>query len=364
MKTIVFFIEDITRIGGTEKAISLIANGLTKTKNYKVIILSIYKSNEEVKFEFEKNIEFEFLLEEKIKGLKKYFLILMRLSEILNRNYVDILISSDALLTLYCLLPCKLRSVLYITWDHLNFQENLGLKSRSFGRYLSAKFADKVITLTKNNANCYIERFKTNNIVVIPNAFVRKTEDTQSLNLPSNYLLSVGRLVPEKGFDLLLKTAKYMSEIHKDWKWLILGDGPEHEKLIKLTRDYKLEDFVIFMGYIKDVYHYYKNAYLYIMTSKSEAFPLVLLEAKAEKIPIVTFKVNEDIPDIVLNDLNGYVVEKGNIIELAKKILELLANKDKREYFSENSQIGMDEFKFESVINQWGELLLEMTESI
>lgn len=127
------------------------------------------------------------------------------------------------------------------------------------------------------------------------------------------------------------------------------------EKIIK----YNLENNVILKGAVNPilVYDQYSNYTMFVLTSYREGLPLVLLEAKANKLPIVSFDIETGPNEIVENNVNGFLIEKYNIKEMAIRINELLKNKDLRQKFSNNAYKNINKFKQDTIINEWINLI-------
>lgn len=133
--------------------------------------------------------------------------------------------------------------------------------------------------------------------------------------------------------------------------------GPEFNKIEEKIIEYNLEKNVNLKGCTNSVYGKYSEYSIYVLPSYREGLPLVLLEAKANKLPIVSFDIETGPNEIVENDVNGFLVEKYNIREMAIKINELLRNKNLRQKFSENSYKNINNFKQDTIINEWTSLI-------
>ena len=96
------------------------------------------------------------------------------------------------------------------------------------------------------------------------------------------------------------------------------------------------------------------------MTSRYEGLPMVLLEAKANKLPIVSFDCETGPSEIVRNDIDGYLVESGNVEALAEKIMLLIERADIRKRFSEHSQENLGKFSKSEIMKQWYALIESM----
>ena len=97
----------------------------------------------------------------------------------------------------------------------------------------------------------------------------------------NNYLniLTVGRLTEQKGIDIAIKAANYLNKSSVNFKWYVIGDGKEYNKLSKLIRKYKLENHFKLLGYKRNPYMYMEECDLYVQPSRHEGFGLTVLEA-------------------------------------------------------------------------------------
>lgn len=141
-------------------------------------------------------------------------------------------------------------------------------------------------------------------------------------------VIYVGRLISHKNVDLLIKSMKILAPIH-DFKLRIIGDGPDKQMLEELVHEQNLSDSIVFEGILEndsDVYAFMKSSKVMVLPSIREGFPNTILEANACKIPciIVNHKNNAG-TSIVLNDINGYIVELDEM-EIANSIKMLLLN--------------------------------------
>lgn len=126
-------------------------------------------------------------------------------------------------------------------------------------------------------------------------------------------LLFAGRLIPEKGVDLLIRTLPILKRVHPDLKCLIIGDGPERSNLELLASKLELEDNINFTGFIKDqeeLLRIMKSSQVFVLPSMREGFGMVVLEANASGLPVVVVNhpMNAAV-ELVKNNQNGFIVE-------------------------------------------------------
>lgn len=346
------FIEgDMSRRGGTERMTATLANALVETN--KVWVVSLNKSEENVFFEIDKLIKHIFLSEHSNNGgiLKSIF----QIRKIINMNKIDIVINVDVGMGFYGVLSNFMSSAKVITWEHSNFYNNWNSRLFPFFRRFARKHSDAMVVLTEKDKANYIKNIKTKKTIrVIPNPIERHAFE---YNIDSKIILSAGLLVPIKQYDIAMQVAAKVLLKKKDWKWIICGDGPEKSKLEEIIHRYDLDEQIILLGTVIDMDKIYKNAAIYVMTSKREGLPMVLLEAKSWGVPLVSFDIMTGPSAIISDSVNGYLVEPFDIDEMAKKITALMEDNILRETFSKNSVIGLEKFDFSNIIYQWNDLM-------
>lgn len=148
------------------------------------------------------------------------------------------------------------------------------------------------------------------------------------------YIVSVGRLGFEKGFDIAIQAQKIL--INKGYKipWYVIGYGPEFMSLKSLISKYKLEDYFILLGEKNNPYPYISKSLIYIQPSRHEGYCLSLAEARILEKPIITTNfpaASEQIKD----NVTGKIVEC-NAEAIASNLSELLNSSDLREFYSRN----------------------------
>ena len=177
--------------------------------------------------------------------------------------------------------------------------------------------------------------------------------------LESKNIISVGRLSTEKGYIDLLKIFKQLAKRHKDWHLDIIGDGPERDKLEEYIKTRQLEDKVTLHGfrskdYIDKMLH---QASLYVMTSLTESFGIVLLEAMSHGIPCVAFSSAEGAREIISSGKNGYLIKNRNASAMIKKIEDLMKKEDVRKQMGKEARKSIKQYTKEVVQEDWYNLL-------
>ncbi|MPW44389.1 glycosyltransferase family 4 protein [Acinetobacter guerrae] len=220
---------------------------------------------------------------------------------------------------------------------------------------IRAKKINKIVTLTNNDAQAYSSFHK--NVTVINNSspFILSLEKP-SYCQDSKTVISIGRLTYQKNFkDLLLAWSLVNNEIN-DWSLDIYGTGEELHYLKKLIEDRKIRN-VTLKGQTDNVEQVYSNAAFYVMSSRYEGLPMVLIEAQTFGLPIISYDCPHGPAEVIDHDKNGLLVEDQNYKKLAAAILYLINNPDKRLNMSAQSLQEAKKYSVEFIVGQWEKMV-------
>ena len=353
--------------GGIERAITDLANSLVE--NYSVEIVSTYKVYDEPVNRLDRRIKVKYLTllkpnkkEFKI-ALKKFRLIsafkegiksvkILKLKKELMIDYIkkcdsDVIISTRDIHNEW-LGEYAREGVLKIGWEHNHHHGNEKYAKKIIE---SCKNLDYFVLVSKDLANYYKERVNPK-CVYIPN-LVSKADVTSDLKSPN--LVSVGRLSKEKGFIDLIDVFALVHMMYPEWKLNLIGDGEEKDKIISKIHKYGLEDSVIMHGFLdKDkVGKILSESSIYLMTSFTESFGIVLLEAFSYGVPCVAFDSAEGANEIISNNWDGYLIKDRDIDEMAKRVCHLIGNYSRRFIMGQNAIKKANKYSLEEVREKW-----------
>lgn len=169
------------------------------------------------------------------------------------------------------------------------------------------------------------------------------------------YVLAVGRLAKQKGFDRLLEAWRRVCEDFPDWRLCIIGAGEEESELKGLAETLDVQHSVQFVPPVKDLGAVYRHSQLYVMSSRAEGFPMVLLEAMSFGVPVVSFNCNG--PDVIVRDgIDGFLVKQNYTDRLAAKMAELMRNDDQRRQFGEKAREITKRFSLNKYLDAYEQL--------
>lgn len=166
-------------------------------------------------------------------------------------------------------------------------------------------------------------------------------------------LIAVGRLVEQKGFDILIKAVSILFKNDKNVKLYILGEGEEKSSLIKLANDLGIKDRVIFTGFLKNPWVEIKQADLFVLSSRWEGFGNVIIEAMASGTAVISTDCDYGPSEIIQNGYNGMLINNINEEELASGIIEIMNSKKVREKYLRNSIKMIKKFNIDNFIKEY-----------
>lgn len=353
MKKICFLIGNLNNSGGTERVTTLIANALAQ-KNFQVSILSLADGKQSF-FELKPDIKTYSLYPEKISFKKNFLGTVWRIRRFVTQNQIDTLVVVDSISCVFTVPALFGLKVKHICWEHFNFKVNLGVKYRDIGRKWAAKYCDYVVTLTKRDKELWEQGIKNIKAKIIPIANPSPFEVQE--NIPSvdyKTILCVGRLTYQKGFDLLITAWAKVAQQVPDWKIVIVGSGEDEQMLKQMAKSLGVDDSIIFAGQQKNMSTFYRQASFFCMSSRFEGLPMVLLEAQSYGLPIVAFDCDTGPAEIVQHNINGLLVESGNINGLTNSLLELInLSNIQYEKTSSNAVENSVRYSVNPILKQW-----------
>lgn len=363
--------------GGIERIVTLKANYLADIMGYDVSIVTTEQLGRPVYFPISEkvhlihldigiyvNFDKENYVEKCISRFKKTKEFVRELKNILYQIRPDITVST---------LGLDIESIPNfndgsVKIGELHFPANFRqLKANKYSKHFIPNFVAKIRTENMKKACAKLSKLIVltqeekaswkgfDNIEVIPNALSFYPETISTCEVKR--AIAVGRLVYEKGFDLLIDAWSDVYEKHPDWELHIFGDGDEKEKLLNLIQEKQLGSVVKIHEPEKDIYKEYVKHSMFIFPSRYlEALPMVLIEAMSCGLPIVAYDSPCGPKDIVADGENGFLIKYGDDKTLINKINTLIESEKLRKSMGEKAHQMSLNYSEEIIMKQWVEL--------
>lgn len=361
MKRICFTIQNVNAQGGEERMCTMLANYLADEGYFVSIVSLTSRQSNHPFYQISKKVKVVHILGSFVERRVNQFFPFIKYVErkyraFLRRNRIDIIIDVDTLCTpLTCSVIKGLR-IKHIAWDHFNYGRFKQRKEFKTIFPLLLNNVDRLVVLTKDDERHYHEdgKIPTSKIVQIYNFAPLQEHERHEHHTKT--VLAMGRLTSQKGFDLLIDAWKIIAKDVSDWTLRIVGDGELKEVIQRNIEISGLRNIQLVPS-TKNPRKEYLNADIFVLSSRYEGFPLVLIEAANFSLPIISFDCDNGPREIIKDGVNGLLVMPNNFQELAKKIKILIKNDSLRQNMSDVALESVSNLKKDNIFKQWIDLI-------
>ena len=225
-------------------------------------------------------------------------------------------------------------------------------------RSLLYQFADAIVVQTESIAVWFRSRLWTRTrIIVIPNPVAPASAAERRVRKTGPFLLAAGRFTHQKGFDLLIRAFGSATALPPELQLVIAGEGPEGQHLRDLAAELGVSERVSFPGRVHELSPLLQSAVAFIMPSRYEGFPNVLLEALAAGVPCVAADCPGAAREILGDGAYGLVVPAEDWPALTDAIIRIATDSQLREQFSRASAAALERYRLDRVVVEWERLL-------
>lgn len=240
---------------------------------------------------------------------------------------------------------------------NLHLMEQRGLIYRMIARYWRKKIDCKVkklaalVLLTQHDADSWKGLTQT---VVIPNSLPFYPQQGSSCD--NKQVIFVGRLNEQKGLEYLVDTWTKVNKNHPDWVLHMYGEGEQKHMLLQMIKEAGLERTIIVHQPTPMIMDKYLESSAFLLTSRFEGLPMVLIEALACGLPVVSFDCPWGPADIIRDGEDGFLVEYLNTDMASQRVCQLIENVQLRKNMSAKARINVQRFNRDVVMKQWLDL--------
>lgn len=364
---ILFSTDQVYRHGGIEKVMAIKANYFAKLPDVKVIIMTTEQEGCPPQYVLDKKVEQidlginydrsqSYFSKTNLKKAWKHF---RAQKKQLRQLKPDVIISPNFNFDHYWL-PFIKRDALLIKERHSSRYLEETERTKASGKsklffkindWIDKKY-DRIVVLNKDE-KAYV---KSGNAVVIPNP-IEIPEFRVSLD--AKRVIAAGRIAPVKAFDELIKSWKLIRDEVPDWELHIFGEDYEGTKKIleNLIKELNLKEKVFLKDPVPDLQQTMKAYSIYAMTSETECFPMVLLEALSVGMPIVSYDCPNGPRNIISSNEDGILIENKNRKAFASALKKLINHESLRKEMGVQAKKNSQSFSVEKVMNQWNTLI-------
>lgn len=242
-----------------------------------------------------------------------------------------------------------------ISTEHWSFErpKNAPVKPKKINKIYLNRLYDYVTVLTQADKDVIGEQLR--NVTVLPNPL--SLISAKEMPPKKKVVLAAGRLDAwyYKGFDILIKAWAQIADKADGWKLQIAGNSKKDglKFLQNLCVEKGVADSVEFLGYQDDILPFYKDASIFVLSSRYEAFGLVLIEAMSQGCACVACDYKGRQKEIILSEENGLTCKPEDIGDLSRAMLSLIQDDGKREVIGKNAIIRSMDFNIDKITEKW-----------
>lgn len=360
--------------GGVERVLTLKANYMTDVLGYDITIILTEGKNKPLFYPLSKkikviNLDVDFEALWTCSFFKKIFVYLQK-QRIFKKRLTEELIRLKADITVSLLRreinfindiqdgSRKIGELHVNRANYRNFEAgDTNIVKRLFAKYWMhnlvshLKRLDRFVVLTEEDKASWTE---LSNVEVIPDPLAFDIDQVSPLS--NKRVIAVGRYVYQKGFDLLLHAWKLIEQQHPDWELAIygMGDRTPYEQIIEELQIDRTRCHL--NGSTSDIKAEYLNSSLFVFSSRFEGFGMVLIEAMACGLPVISYDCPCGPKDIVRHNEDGLLVPSGSIGSLAKAMGKMMCDVNLRQQMAKAAVKNVQRYKLNSVCQHWHSL--------
>lgn len=210
---------------------------------------------------------------------------------------------------------------------------------------------DKFVVLTEEDKQSWPE---LSNVIAIPNPVSFDVKDVSQLKCPR--VIAVGRYAYQKGFDLLLKAWAIVEQQCSEWELCIFGDG-DRDQYLQLMQELGIDGSRCHLnGSTSSIQEEYLKSSIFVVSSRFEGLSMAMLEAISFGLPLVAFACPCGPRDVVQDGVNGYLVENGNVGQLAERLIALIEHVDDRKRMGKQARLRSEHYRIDYLAHEWKKL--------
>ena len=352
--------------GGAERVLVSLANAFAE-KGIKVYFLTFdsssnfYRLNDEVNLiRLQTDTDGWSLKRKLLLGIFLESKRFLRIRKIMKKYRPDIVLSFMFMTNIIGIMASKSLKIPFVISER-NDPNHYSFLKRLIMRFFYAK-ADGFICQSERMKKDSKRRYGIENIEVIPNPLT-KNQIGRYIKSKNKYIISVGRLIPQKNHELLIRAFAFIADLFPEYNLYIYGEGPLREKLEKIVSTEKMSRRIFLPGVESNVMVKHSDASLFVMSSNFEGYPNALAEAMASGIPSICTDFDSGSARDLINDKkNGLLIPCNDLNSLVKALKYALTHEDKMRKMSLKALNLYDSTNIDTVSNAWLEYFERIVE--
>ena len=339
---LLYVIEKMSGFGGMERIFTDKMNWLCQQPDVEVVLMLVWKDPLPLAYNLDSRVKVVRLNVPSIKGGFGFPFALFSYNRFVAQYNPDVTILSWIIGAFFAAYGRKCGKVIYESHHVSNLMKHSWLQTKL------QPYVDVVVTLTSQDAKNFP---RARRVEVIPN--FTNLQFTASADYTHKRCVAVGRLVYQKNYPRMIEIWKHISKKNPDWVLDIYGEGEERGLIEQGIREAGLEGKVVLHGSAKDVVGVLQSASIYLMTSRMEGFPLVLVEAMTCGLPIVAFDCNFGPGKVISDGTTGFLVPYSDDAMFMERLAYLMEHPEIREQMGMAAKEASKKYQPEQIMKEW-----------
>lgn len=364
MVRLLYITNGLSGSGGLERVLSLKASLLADEYAYEVHIVTLNEHNKPPFYYLSPRIKIHNL--NKNRNILNYYIEYIKgLRNLTGSIRPDVIsVCDDGLKGFF--IPLILQRKYPVVYErHATIFLNFSSEHSSIFRMLQNKIIHAIMNLFAATFDYFVvltqgnkKNWKLNNLVVIPNPVSFLPEESSSLD--NKIVIAVGSHSYVKGYDLLLRAWKIVTEKHPSWRLNIFGKIDSDRTYVKMAREMQIDSSISFLDPVKEIQKEFLSSSIAVLPSRSEGFGMVLIEAMACGVPCVAFDCPYGPADIITNGTEGYLVNSEDYTAMADRIISLIENYNTRKGMGINAKNRAKSYLPERIMPGWNKIFSDL----
>lgn len=347
--------------GGAERVLKLMSESLAKNNSFKISVITLFDNESD--YALDPKVELIDLKRVKyIPGhtFRSIFNLIRYYRKKTNRP--DLIISFITLTNLICIIAAKFYGIKIIAQEHNSYLRSMkGRKVISdFTKKYVYRWANVVTVLTAFDIDFYSKNKVNVRVMPNPCSFKPIINNDHERN---KTILAAGNLdrYHHKGFDNLIELITPVLKNNPEWNLIIAGSGDKGLKYLESIAERNgIAEKIDFIGFVKNISDYMFNSSIYILSSRYEGLPMVLLEAMSQGMACIAYDCKTGPSDIIVNNQNGILIEDQNHLKMKEGLDKLIQDSKLRHELSINGIKSLEKYNIKKITHQYEKLISDI----
>ncbi len=345
---IVYVVEKLSGVGGMERILIDKMNWLVEHTDCDVTLLLCWKDTEPLAYHLSEKVKVEHLNVRQLPKGATFPIVLWKYNNKIRKLAPNVTVFAWVLGAFLAVYGHRRGRTIYEQHASPSNMTHEWLQRKVYG------CVDHVVSLTHAAAE-YSPKYAWKSVVI--SNFTRLRAETLSKDYSAKHCICVGRMVYEKNYPRMLSVWKDVVRKHPDWVLDIYGDGMLRGEVETMIQTLKLQENVVLHGETDNVAEAYCRGSIYLMTSRSEGFPLVLIEAMGCGLPVVAFDCKDGPRDVVEDGVTGRLIPYEEDATMVQALGELMDSIEIREKMGQAAYAASAKWSPDNIMPQWVTLL-------